>query len=45
MLNQLSVEGMWAESAHHINLLELMAVQKVLLHFALLLRGKHGEVR
>ncbi|KAK9541964.1 hypothetical protein VZT92_001972 [Zoarces viviparus] len=33
--------GTWLDSSHHINLLELVAVEKVLNHFTPQLRGKH----
>lgn len=44
-LNQASVRGSWASFSHHINLLELGALQNVLHHFAPQLNGKHLIVR
>uniref|UniRef100_A0AAV2K2P3 ribonuclease H n=1 Tax=Knipowitschia caucasica TaxID=637954 RepID=A0AAV2K2P3_KNICA len=45
VLGQSSVGGCWSDSARHINLLEMEAVHRVLLHFAPQLQGRHVMVR
>lgn len=45
VLGHLSTGGVWPSSPRHINLLEMEAVQRVLLHFATHLRGRHVLVR
>ena len=45
VLGQQATGGIWASSRRHINLLEMEAVQKVLLHFAIELKGHHVMVR
>uniref|UniRef100_A0AAV2KY84 Reverse transcriptase RNase H-like domain-containing protein n=1 Tax=Knipowitschia caucasica TaxID=637954 RepID=A0AAV2KY84_KNICA len=45
VLGQSSIGGCWSDSARHINLLEMEAVHRVLLHFAPQLQGRHVMVR
>lgn len=45
ILGQHSIGGVWSSPLGHINLLEMVAVQKVLVHFTPQVQGRHVMVR